>query len=162
MGATSDGNADECYELVLYEVRAKLSWTSGTKRSLVLIGDANPHEPNYPQNTMRLDWKTMKTTQKLAKEVNCYVWREQPRAQRVLKLKQFVSSLGGTDVLNVLLLKTMVPKANVPRKLMYFGHKFALHLNFESSMHATVLWTPKSQPSAFHSDVNQSKTKINE
>ncbi|KAK3610616.1 hypothetical protein CHS0354_009075 [Potamilus streckersoni] len=56
-GPTGGGDADECYELVLYEVRTKLSWTPGSQRLLVLIGDSNPHKPNYPQNTMKLDWK---------------------------------------------------------------------------------------------------------
>ena len=55
--STGGGDADECYELVLHEVRTKLSWTPGTQRALVMIGDANPHEPNYPQNKMKLDWR---------------------------------------------------------------------------------------------------------
>ena len=54
---TSGGDADECYELVLHEVRTKLSWTPGTQRALVMIGDCNPHEPNYPMNTLKLDWR---------------------------------------------------------------------------------------------------------
>ncbi|KAK3585910.1 hypothetical protein CHS0354_038446 [Potamilus streckersoni] len=57
VGSTGGGDSDECYELVLHEVRTKLSWTPGSRRLLVLIGDANPHEPNYPQNTMKLDWR---------------------------------------------------------------------------------------------------------
>ncbi|WAR07458.1 hypothetical protein MAR_017416 [Mya arenaria] len=55
--ATSGGDSDECYELVLHEVRTKLSWTPGTQRALVMIGDCNPHEPNYPQNKLKLDWR---------------------------------------------------------------------------------------------------------
>lgn len=54
---TGGGDSDECYELVLHEVRTKLSWTFGSQRSLVLIGDSNPHEPNYLQNTLKLDWR---------------------------------------------------------------------------------------------------------
>ena len=42
---------------MLYEAREKLSWTPGTQRSLVMIGDAIPHPPSYPMNTMKLDWK---------------------------------------------------------------------------------------------------------
>lgn len=55
--STGGGDFDECYELVLYEVRTKLSWTPGSQRALVMIGDCNPHEPNYPDNKLKLDWR---------------------------------------------------------------------------------------------------------
>jgi hypothetical protein len=51
------GDDPECYELVLNVVRERLSWTHGTKRSLVMIGDALPHPPTDPQNTWKLDWR---------------------------------------------------------------------------------------------------------
>ncbi|ESO85061.1 hypothetical protein LOTGIDRAFT_168082 [Lottia gigantea] len=54
---TGGGDLDECYELVLRQVREELSWTPGSKRSLVLIGDANPHEPNYRNNTLNINWR---------------------------------------------------------------------------------------------------------
>ncbi|KAK3092258.1 hypothetical protein FSP39_000425 [Pinctada imbricata] len=63
VGSTGGGDSDECYELVLHEVQ-DLSWTPGSQRALVMIGDANPHEPNYPQNTLKLDWR--KEADKLA------------------------------------------------------------------------------------------------
>ncbi|CAH1269974.1 Hypp4267 [Branchiostoma lanceolatum] len=50
-------DGDECYELVLRQVRTELSWTPGTQRSLVLIGDADPHEPSYGLNTDNIDWR---------------------------------------------------------------------------------------------------------
>lgn len=52
---TSGGDADECYELALNTARA-LSWPE-SGGSLVLIGDADPHGPDYPLNTNHLDWK---------------------------------------------------------------------------------------------------------
>lgn len=55
---TGGGDSDECYELVLHEVRTKLSWTPGTQRALVMIGDCNPHEPNYSMNKLKLNWRT--------------------------------------------------------------------------------------------------------
>ena len=54
---TGGGDWEECYELVLHEAREKLSWTPGTQRSLVMIGDAIPHPPTYAMNTKKLDWK---------------------------------------------------------------------------------------------------------
>lgn len=53
---TSGGDADECYELVLNEAR-RLSWRAGVPKVLALIGDANPHGPDYPDNKKKLDWK---------------------------------------------------------------------------------------------------------
>ncbi|XP_060567147.1 uncharacterized protein LOC132725943 [Ruditapes philippinarum] len=50
------GDGGECYELVLHEVRTKLSWTPGSQRALVLFGDDRPHEPNFPQNKLKIDW----------------------------------------------------------------------------------------------------------
>lgn len=71
---TGGGDADECYELVLYEVRNKLSWTPGTQRALVMIGDCNPHEPDYPQNKLKLDWR--KEADGLA-EIGCRIYSVQ-------------------------------------------------------------------------------------
>lgn len=54
---TGGGDEDECYELVLRMVRQKSSWTPGSQRILVMIGDANPHEPSYEQNVDNIDWR---------------------------------------------------------------------------------------------------------
>ena len=56
-GSTGGGDADECYELVLHQVRTQLNWTPGSQRALVLIGDAEPHGVDYPQNKLKIDWK---------------------------------------------------------------------------------------------------------
>lgn len=40
---TSGGDSDEFYEVVLHEARS-FSWTSGTNKALVMIGDAEPHK----------------------------------------------------------------------------------------------------------------------
>ncbi|XP_048778031.2 uncharacterized protein LOC125681830 [Ostrea edulis] len=56
VGSTGGGDSDECYELVLHEVQ-NLTWTPGTQRALVMIGDAHPHDVNYPDNKLKLDWK---------------------------------------------------------------------------------------------------------
>ena len=39
------------------EVRTKLAWTAGSVRSLVMIGDSNPHLPGYPLNRDNIDWR---------------------------------------------------------------------------------------------------------
>ena len=56
---THGGDRDECYELVLRRVQEVLSWTPGSQRSLVLIGDAAPHEPGYKylDFTNDIDWR---------------------------------------------------------------------------------------------------------
>ena len=52
---TYGGDYPKCYELVLNRVRG-LSWRAdATMKSLVLIGDAPPHERN--ENPEKLDWK---------------------------------------------------------------------------------------------------------
>ena len=61
---TSGFDSDECYELVLRDVQ-KLSWSPTCQnRSLVLIGDANPHPLNpKSRNPYQIDWR--KEAQKL-------------------------------------------------------------------------------------------------
>ena len=55
---TSEFDSDECYELVLRDVQS-LSWSPTCQnRSLVLIGDANPH-PLHPKNRnpYQIEWR---------------------------------------------------------------------------------------------------------
>ena len=69
IGPTGGGDADECYELVLARAQTELSWTPGSQRSLVMIGDANPHPPSYYfARDEKLDWK--EEAQKLADMVS--------------------------------------------------------------------------------------------
>ena len=55
--STYGGDADECYELVLNTAYTQLSWRENVNRILVMIGDANPHEPEYSLNKHDLDWR---------------------------------------------------------------------------------------------------------
>ena len=57
VSGTGGGDFPECYELVLRQVREELTWTHGTQRSLVMIGDAIPHEASDAQNKLNIDWK---------------------------------------------------------------------------------------------------------
>lgn len=59
LSITHGGDDDECYELVLRKTRESLSWTPGSQRSLVLIGDSDPHEPGYKyeQFVNDIDWR---------------------------------------------------------------------------------------------------------
>jgi hypothetical protein len=53
--ATSGGDYPECYELVLRTTKG-LSWRhDATMKSLILIGDAPPHEKN--ENPQKIDWR---------------------------------------------------------------------------------------------------------
>lgn len=67
---THGGDADECYELVLRKVRESLSWSVGSQRSLVMIGDSDPHEPGYTFDDFvnDIDWR--KETRLLNEMVN--------------------------------------------------------------------------------------------
>jgi len=53
---TGGGDSPECYEFVLNQARTA-SWKSGTSKSLIMIGDDLPHDPNERQNFKKLDWK---------------------------------------------------------------------------------------------------------
>ena len=53
---TGGGDFKECYEWVLSQVR-KVDWTPGTQRSLIMIGDAIPHDTDYELNKENLDWR---------------------------------------------------------------------------------------------------------
>ena len=70
VGSTGGGDFPECYELVLRQVREELSWTTGTQRSLVMIGDAIPHEANDSQNKQKIDWK--EEVERLYNEMVCH------------------------------------------------------------------------------------------
>jgi hypothetical protein len=56
VGGTGDGDWEECYEYVLNLARTKLSWSAGTQRALVMIGDAAPHAPGTPE-ARNIDWR---------------------------------------------------------------------------------------------------------
>lgn len=67
VGGTGGGDTDECYELVLRQVQG-LSWQENSQKSLVLIGDAGPHAPDYPLNVDNINWQ--QETQSLAAKVS--------------------------------------------------------------------------------------------
>eukprot|EP00058_Branchiostoma_floridae_P019107 XP_002604596.1 hypothetical protein BRAFLDRAFT_92819 [Branchiostoma floridae] len=41
----------------IIQARTQLSWTPGTQRSLVMIGDCGPHAPTYHLNKDNIDWQ---------------------------------------------------------------------------------------------------------
>eukprot|EP01117_Protostelium_nocturnum_P011039 TRINITY_DN4002_c0_g3_i3.p1 TRINITY_DN4002_c0_g3~~TRINITY_DN4002_c0_g3_i3.p1 ORF type:complete len:816 (+),score=306.18 TRINITY_DN4002_c0_g3_i3:261-2708(+) len=62
---TGGGDAPECYELVLKNVHSMFSWTPGSRRILVMIGDDSPHPPKVAlqqqkqygfANPIEIDW----------------------------------------------------------------------------------------------------------
>jgi len=55
--ATNGFDCDECYELVLHNVQRDFSWSPNCQyRSVVLIGDSNPH-PLNSNNPHNIDWE---------------------------------------------------------------------------------------------------------
>lgn len=57
VSATGGGDSPECYELVLRQARTELTWTPGSRRALVLIGDDVPHEASEACNKDNIDWR---------------------------------------------------------------------------------------------------------
>jgi len=95
---TSGGDAPECYELALHRANL-MSWPK-EGGSVVLIGDDEPHDPNYPGNTDHLDWREEVKALK-AKNVNvfpmqCLFSTHRPQ---VNKFWEEVSGLSGTPLL---------------------------------------------------------------
>jgi len=59
VGATSGGDGPECYELALNKASKHMGWSSHSQRSLVIVGDATPHEVGYTCGgfTNTLNWR---------------------------------------------------------------------------------------------------------
>ena len=54
-GSTDGGDYVECYELILFKSQSIISWSPTALKSLIIIGDAYPHEKN--DNPGKIDWK---------------------------------------------------------------------------------------------------------
>ncbi|XP_046566865.1 uncharacterized protein LOC124275379 [Haliotis rubra] len=64
------GDGGECYELVLRQVGEELSWTPGSNRVLVVVGDDEPHGPNFRGNTQKINWREeTKTLKKMGVKI---------------------------------------------------------------------------------------------
>jgi len=94
VGATGGGDADECYELVLREARTKLAWSPGSIRSLVMIGDCNPHGPNYPLNKQKINWRT-ECGQLKAEEIRIYAVQALNRKEATSFYREMASLTDG-------------------------------------------------------------------
>lgn len=73
---TSGGDFEECYELVLARAQTELSWTPGSQRSLVMIGDATPHPFSYYRDQEeKLDWEeeAKKLANMVSRQICCHV-----------------------------------------------------------------------------------------
>jgi hypothetical protein len=59
VGPTSGGDGPECYELALHKALTEMGWGKGSTRTLVMVGDATPHEPGYRcgDYVNTLDWR---------------------------------------------------------------------------------------------------------
>ena len=67
---TGGGDPEECYEYILH-MATEFSWTAGSQRALVVIGDATPHDVDYDLNVDNLDWKF--EAEKLAEMVRNFI-----------------------------------------------------------------------------------------
>jgi hypothetical protein len=73
VGPTGGGDAPECYELALHRAWKDMGWGPKSTRTLVMVGDATPHEVGYACNgyVNHLDWRKELDSLK-AKNVKCY------------------------------------------------------------------------------------------
>jgi len=78
-GGTGGTTFPEAYEYVLHKARTTLAWSSDAKKSMILIGDAIPHEPDFHLNTLNLDWREearlMRDESIRVYAVKCLAWR---------------------------------------------------------------------------------------
>lgn len=94
VGRTNGGDNPECYELVLREARTKASWEHGRNKVLVMIGDDEPHRPEYPLNTQNIDWR--KECESLAaKGVSVYTVQCLNRSRATNFYKETAERTGG-------------------------------------------------------------------
>lgn len=91
VAATGGGDTPECYELVMREVQENLSWSPKSQKSVVMIGDAPPHDKSEGQNYRHLDWKEeaiglrRKVGSKLnISKVSNKSWKQYPTVKRQL------------------------------------------------------------------------------
>lgn len=56
-GRTYGADWPEAMELVLHEAKTEFSWSLNSKKILIMVGDAVPHEVNSHRNRFKLDWK---------------------------------------------------------------------------------------------------------
>jgi hypothetical protein len=59
VGPTGGGDGPECYELALHKACNDMGWGKCSARTLVMVGDAEPHPVGYSVNGFqnRLDWR---------------------------------------------------------------------------------------------------------
>ncbi|XP_071137009.1 uncharacterized protein [Mytilus edulis] len=101
-GDTGGGDGPECYELVLMRATEVLSWTPGSKRSLVMIGDDLPHEPGYKYGdfTNDINWRNECTK---LKDMGVKVYGVAVKVNIPLKLKFYQELAQRTDGLMITL-----------------------------------------------------------
>lgn len=92
---TCGGDAPECYELALHEVRTNFSWSSNTRKRLVIIGDDEPHALTPPRNLRELDWR--KETMSLRYELKMVIYSVQayPKQSKEWFWKDLAEMTGG-------------------------------------------------------------------
>ncbi len=72
---TGGSDSAECYELALHEVRTNFSWSPGSRKRLIIIGDDVPHAVDSDRNKRKLDWR--KETELLRDELHMVIYSVQ-------------------------------------------------------------------------------------
>jgi len=102
-GGTGGGDEDECYEFALWHAAHKLNWTKNARsKALVVIGDASPHEPDYPLNKKKINWRTEVD---LLRMQECRVYGVFCGESRNRKFYKEIASKTGGEVLDLTSIK---------------------------------------------------------
>lgn len=62
---TDGGDGDECYEFILRHAASMVNWGDDPTKIMIMIGDANPHEPGYN----KFGWRVTEKWQDIASEL---------------------------------------------------------------------------------------------
>ncbi|XP_005106397.1 uncharacterized protein LOC101845642 [Aplysia californica] len=127
---TGGGDIPECYELALRRA-CEMSWSPGSRRVLVVIGDAYPHGPDYDMNKDGIDW-TQELNTLISKDVKVYGVQVQEDPDSTSFFQKLSRDSGGQH----LKLANMGTICQVIMGICYREQGAEMFLNYEAELRA--------------------------